>query len=549
MPLFDRISSLKRPDHSTIYFILLIGLAGSLPVSEFSTSVFEILLALNWIAEGQFRRKLRNLRRRTSLLLILSIYAVHLAGFLYSSDVSFWLHDIRIKLPLLVLPLIIGTSEFVSYRRLRVIIWIFTGSILVSTFISSAILFRLVDYEINDIRDISIFIDHIRFSLMINISIFSLVYILFDQGKKMRPVIKTGIILAVAWMIIFLFLLRSYSGILIFFITGSLLFLVRMNRIEHLVLRWFLFVLILTVPLIGLSYITGSIAKFYSIKETEPAALDEYTENGNKYRHYFEEQMVENGRYVWLYVCEKELEKEWNTVSDIDYRGKDLKDQEIKYTLIRYLTSKGFRKDSAGVARLEPSDIEAIENGLANYIYKDRLRIYPNVYEIIWQVDVYRKGGNPSGHSVTQRILYVRAALSIIRENFLIGVGNGDLPDAYKEYYLDTMSELSEHWRLRAHNQYLTFFASFGIIGFLWIFGSFIIPVFMERKWGNFYFLMFFLVGFLSMLNEDTLETHIGISFFSFFYALLLFGIPGKDLTEEENKDKPDDEDDQQDRE
>jgi len=522
-----------------IYFLFLIGLAGSIPVSEFTTSVFQILLVLNWIAEGQFRRKLRDLRQRTSLLLILSIYAVHMVGFLYTSDVSWGLHDLRIKLPLLILPLVIGTSEFLTYRKLRVIIFIFTGSILVSTFISSAILFRLVDYEINDIRDISIFIDHIRFSLMINVSIFSIVYILFERGNRMRPVVKTGMILAVVWLFIFLFLLRSYSGIAIFFMTGFILFLVRMNRIENLILKWFMFVLILTVPLIGMSYITRSIAKFYSIEQTEPGTIDEYTVNGNKYRHYFEEEMVENGQYVWLYVCEKELEKEWNVKSDIDYRGKDGKDQEIKYTLVRYLTSKGFRKDSAGVARLEASDIEAIENGTANHIYNNSLSIYSNVYEIIWQVDNFRKGGNPSGHSITQRILYVQAAVSIIGDNFLIGVGNGDLPNSYKEYYEDTMSELSEGWRLRAHNQYLSFFASFGIIGFLWIFLAFIIPVFKERKWNNYYFLMFFLVGFLSMLNEDTLETHIGISFFSFFYALLLFGIPNEDLTEGKTRDKP----------
>jgi len=36
---------------------------------------------------------------------------------------------------------------------------------------------------------------------------------------------------------------------------------------------------------------------------------------------------------------------------------------------------------------------------------------------------------------------------------------------------------------------------------------------------------MFFIIGFLSMMNEDTLETHIGNSFFSFFYALFLLGV------------------------
>jgi O-antigen ligase len=137
---------------------------------------------------------------------------------------------------------------------------------------------------------------------------------------------------------------------------------------------------------------------------------------------------------------------------------------------------------------------------------------------------VFRKGGNPSGHSVTQRLLYLEAAAGIIRQHWLAGVGTGDILDAYHDYYRDTNSILTEKWRLRAHNQYLTFVVTFGIIGFLWIMLSFILPVFREDKWGNYFFIMFFLIGFLSMLNEDTLETHIGISFFAFFYSLFLLG-------------------------
>ena len=38
-------------------------------------------------------------------------------------------------------------------------------------------------------------------------------------------------------------------------------------------------------------------------------------------------------------------------------------------------------------------------------------------------------------------------------------------------------------------------------------------------------FLVFFFIGIVSMLNEDTLETQAGVTFYSFFYALLLWGI------------------------
>jgi hypothetical protein len=39
---------------------------------------------------------------------------------------------------------------------------------------------------------------------------------------------------------------------------------------------------------------------------------------------------MEGGNYVWLYVCEEELEKSWNSLSELDYNGKDLKRAGIK---------------------------------------------------------------------------------------------------------------------------------------------------------------------------------------------------------------------------
>ena len=49
--------------------------------------------------------------------------------------------------------------------------------------ISTLILFEIIDYPIQNIRNISAFMSHNRLSLLINISIFSLGYILFSKKK------------------------------------------------------------------------------------------------------------------------------------------------------------------------------------------------------------------------------------------------------------------------------------------------------------------------------------------------------------------------------
>ncbi len=97
--------------HSKIYFIGLACLAASLPLSVFTTSVFEIILAANWLIEGNFKGKWRKLRERKSLWFILSIYLIFLAGLVFTTDFDYAFHDLRIKLPIFVLALIMGLSE------------------------------------------------------------------------------------------------------------------------------------------------------------------------------------------------------------------------------------------------------------------------------------------------------------------------------------------------------------------------------------------------------------------------------------------------------
>ncbi|HYW96150.1 MAG TPA: O-antigen ligase family protein, partial [Bacteroidales bacterium] len=135
----------------------------------------------------------------------------------------------------------------------------------------------------------------------------------------------------------------------------------------------------------------------------------------------------------------------------------------------------------------------------------------------------YMRGGNPSNHSIAQRFAYLRAAGGIISQHFIFGVGTGDVQQAFNDYYSSHHSVLGQNNRRRAHNQYVTFFVTFGLIGFVVFLLSLFGPVFIEKRWNDYLFIVFFLLGLMSMLNEDTLETQTGVSFFMFFYCLFLF--------------------------
>lgn len=512
---------------SNIYFYSVLLLAASLPLSIFTTSLAEIILLVNWIREGDFRNKWELLKKRKAVFFIIALYLLHIIGLVYTqqSNWHYAMHDLKIKLPVLILPVIFASSEGLNHKKTRIILLLFSTATIVSTLISLAVFVGIIPYEFYDFRDISIFISHIRLALMVNLSIFILMFYIFNRKSELRlsPGLQVTYGLFIFWLIFFLVLLKSITGLMILTCLTLVLGWYYSSDIKDIAPRFIIRVFIITIPLIIASYITGSISKFYQTEKVNFSSLEEYTPSGNPYVHDTLRKARENGNYVWLYLCEKELEKEWNQISSIPYDGKDNKDQRIKYTLIRYLTSIGERKDSAGVSRLTGEDIRAIENGKANRIFTNKYRLYPRIYEIIWEIDGYLRGGDPSGHSIAQRIAYLNAAKSIIRHNWIIGVGTGDVQKSFNDYYESTGSKLAKNFRRRAHNQYVTFFLSFGVIGFIWSMLAIFLPIFIEKKWGDYLFIVFFTIAAISMLNEDTLETQTGVSFFIYFYAFLLF--------------------------
>jgi hypothetical protein len=382
----------------------------------------------------------------------------------------------------------------------------------------------LLPGEVEGYRDLSIFISHIRFSLMIVLALLMVVYYLFVQRNSLSHFERIYYLLCLIWFPIFLVLLKSLSGIVIaaflaFFILGRAVL-----EIRDPVIRFMVVVPVIMIPLFSIIYLGHAVNKYYTTDQLDPGEIDEYTVEGNPYINKPDRQEVENGHYVWIHVCEEEMEREWNNVSEVDYHGKTTSGYSISGTLIRFLTSKGLRKDAAGVRQLTPEEVGAIERGVANYIYMQRFRLYPRIYEVIWEIDRFRMGYDPNEKSVVQRYFYLDAGWKIARENLLYGVGNGDVKRAFQEYYESNHSPLTDKRRRRAHNQYLTFMITFGIPGLAICMLALVLPVILANRERSFLATGFMILLLISMLNEDTLETTTGATFTAFFYALLIFG-------------------------
>jgi O-antigen ligase len=130
---------------------------------------------------------------------------------------------------------------------------------------------------------------------------------------------------------------------------------------------------------------------------------------------------------------------------------------------------------------------------------------------------------------LVQRIAFLQAAFHIYRENPLFGVGTGDLKVAFAQAYEDVDSPLRDPFRLRAHNQYVTFMLSGGpmaLILWLSVLGTLmIVPSYHEPRRPA---LLFLLILGLSCFTEDTLETQAGITFAGLFIGLFGRRFPPK---------------------
>ena len=190
---------------------------------------------------------------------------------------------------------------------------------------------------------------------------------------------------------------------------------------------------------------------------------------------------------------------------------------------MRYITSKGYKKDANGVMKLSTNEIHLVEKGVADVRYTDDYLLRSRIYETIWEYRHYKMSADPSASSVFQRLEYWRASLEIIKDNTLFGVGTGDMNIAFDKQYKKMNSSLEMKWRLRSHDQYLSIAVGFGIIGLAWFLFSLLFPFYYSHVRKDYFYLIFFAILILSMITEDTIESQAGLTFFVFFNSLFLF--------------------------
>lgn len=527
--------SIGREDlHHYLYLFGLALLVCCLPLSKYLLSISQFMLAINWILEGRLKQKIAAVRHSPSILVFAFIFVLYVIGFLFSANMETGAMKIKNALPLLLFPVIMGTSRTLSRSNLKVLLLLFSSAVLVSALVCLINFWITGNPADGDFRKISVFMLHIRFSLLVNMAVFIFLYLTFQDissGFMTRLLYIAG----AAFLTVFLFFLQSFTGIIILMAMTAIFFSAIGIQSRKVFLLTGSIIIIIGFIAGIIIYATTMYVHNFHARPVDPSSLESYTVNGNAYSHNISTGVLENGHYIDLYVCEPELRQVWNRRSRLPYDSTDHKGQSVSYTLRRYLTSRGLRKDSAGLSQLESIDIQKIENGLANYRFNIKPGASQRLYETLWEIHLMSRTGYVQRHSLGQRIAFLAIAGDILKDHIWTGVGTGDVYTAMLQRAKDNHIAIDPAWEGKPHNQFVFYILSFGIPGFLVMLLCFLYPVYVRKTTRFFLFNIFAGIAILSMFTLDTLESYDSIVFFAFFYTLFVFGTPPPEKRKPDN--------------
>ena len=432
-----------------------------------------MLCIVNFLVEADFKNYWQRIKENHLLHLLIAFYLLHAISLLWSDNISYGINDLRIKAPLLVVSIILIAKPILKSDRNKLYLLLILSLLVTSVINFCHYQFLLNAHLAKDIRELSFFGSHIRYGILLAFGI-GICLFLSREFKRF----SIGLISCAAWFIFYTYYSQVLSGLLsllvVFILYAVLYFRER---------KWVL----ISGAILCLTILIGTAAFLFSKEKEMTSPISQSSE----------------------------LKDAWNKRSRLAFDSLDLKNQPLKTTLSRYIASKGFSPNKISVNKLSEDDVHNIENGYAD-IHETGLGFRARLYGLKYQI---HHAGNPNGHSLLQRVESWKTAGQIIKENWIFGVGAGDVADKFEQKYKENKSLLIAENRIRAHNSFLTYWLSFGIIGLVLF--TYIQYSFFQFEWRNVNYLGLLFIGLslISFLLEDTLETQTGVTFFAFFYS------------------------------
>ena len=488
-------------------FGIMLGRApGSIPI---------IILAANWLLEGNYNQKIRQLKSNALVLILTTPFFLSIFGLLYTSDFGWAFNLIRINLPLLILPIVLFTTNPLSEKEFNTGLSAFLLGCFIN--ITWCLLYSFVLHQNEEFRDASRFMNHIRLGLFINLAIAVCIYLAL---KYKSGLIKFVLLFLALYFVATLFILGLASGLIN-------LFLILICVLFYLVYKQTLQIKIIALGVIivgttlTINYIRVVKNKQLTVINKDYNKITSSNKSGQKHIHFTNHGQKENGNYIYINIQIDGLKNAWNKRVPTDTFSFERQYNLGRYnTLLRYLSSKALTKDEAGVAALTDNDINNIHNNAPNYDYPNWNYLHKRIYEFVNEYDDFINHRDVNGHSLTMRFYYWRATVKVIQNNLFLGVGTGDLQQELNKIYQRNFPELKQEWYKHPHNQFLNFAATYGLIGLFILLVVLIYPILKLKPHLSPLYAVFYTLLIVSFFTEDTLESQAGMGFYAIFNSL-----------------------------
>lgn len=489
-----------------IYPMLLCIMGISITTSNFMMNLIWVLLSVNWLLGGNFKQKWQTIKQNHLLHAYLVLFGLYLVSLLWTNNLHQGLTTIRQMLPVLLVPLVVLTSPSLTISQTQVLRTHYVGTVVVVSIIG---FIRYLVVENIPYREIVPFISHIRFSLNICFSICLLMYEVIKGSRTWERIMS---LFFTIWLFLFLLLIQSYTGIFVLLVVALVIAIISKRKMLIVMSA----ALWLSIGLIS-GYYIYDYYHLRTISSTNPVA----TLNGRPYVLNGDD-FIESGGYIHRYVCPEEMYQEWPKHSNMSLDAITENGYSVYSTLLRYLNAKDYTKDSLGICQLSPVDIDAIERGVANpaYLKQGSLKKFFSV--ILYEFETKRQYNAVQNFTMLERFELWKSGIHIVLQHPVFGVGVGDVIDQHQHQLAEQNSILygtSKH----IHNQYITWFAMFGIVGVLLLVFFFVRSFNSCNIRRNLLAIAYLTIILVSCVSEDLLDTLAGRMFFVFFVCFLVY--------------------------
>ncbi|MCR4964389.1 MAG: O-antigen ligase family protein [Bacteroidales bacterium] len=496
--------------HYSIYVLGLMMVVISLPLSHFLMGLSTFVLFLNWVAEWDWKEKWQRICNQKVGFVFGALYLFLFLGLIRNQNWPDAGRELLAQLPLIFMPVLLTTSRPLTRKATRFIFHSFIYSTLFCCLCSW--IFWAVN-NVTEMRDISLFVDHIRFSLCVVLAfVFSSSYMIHSD-----PSSKGRLYYGLTALLLFVYIIFSHTltGVVCLFtivICYAVWKLITSPWKQKLQSAIILFVIFFFGAYLVWMTATFFVNKDKTITVTETAYGNPYTFDANT--------PVENGHRVGYYVCKEEIAKAWALRSDSALT------ESREQVLIRYMNSRGLHKDYDALMSMYHKDIRNIERGIPNYLYPKTIDFRSTLYPTYFSLSLYQCCGYIENSSILERLELWKASWIVYKQNPFLGVGLGDHKDALDAQLEAQDSPIAHKKQRGSHNQMLTFGLMAGGLIILYFVMMMVYPFVRMRNQISFVYVAFVLIILMSMVIEDTLETQTGRMMFSLLMPLILLYWP-----------------------